>query len=363
MKQAIDALNQANASIYTIDLSGSDGYNASLTGGLAALANETGGRYFRNHVTFGPPLRRVGRENQRYYLLGYQSTNSELDGSYRRIVVRLKRDGLTVVSRPGYYARADEGDLPTAPPNAGLDIQERSSWLLPRAVEITSYLLRSDGGRVRVPTTVALPSELVRPRGNGQSRLDLVITRAEDGESVHHASTFVSAERFFLLEQTELTPGAYVASISLSAGSEEIYRSTTAINVPSGYGDRFGLSSILPIVSPEQADDVGSDLPLLPSSEIPLGTRAHVLFQVFSGLHDPSTSATVHFVLRGSDGRELRSGTHEERLRLSEREHATPVILSLPTEALREGTYRVEVVVEDPSRDRRATSELEIRVR
>ena len=42
-----------------------------------------------------------------YYLLGYSSTNTAKDGRFRRIQVRVKRDGLRVEARAGYYADRD----------------------------------------------------------------------------------------------------------------------------------------------------------------------------------------------------------------------------------------------------------------
>lgn len=370
LKASIDALNQANASVYTIDLSGSDGYDESLTGGLAALAHETGGRYFRNHVSFGPPLRRVGRENQRYYLLGYTATDAELDGTYRRIVVRVRRDDVSVIARPGYHARPPGDETATSgaeesAPDLRVAAKEAGDFgLLPRAVEITTYLLRSEGGRVRVPISIALPSDLLRsPDGEGR-RLELVIARSGDGGELRRFAGDVDPERFYLLRQVELEPGAYLARIRVTSGAEEIYRSSMGIEVPAGYGDRFGLSSILPIVSPREAHRIDADLPILPSPEIPRGAEAHVLVQVFPGTDEPSRSAEIRYAISAEDGRELRSGRQQESLTLSKRAgEATPVVLSLPTTDLREGSYRIEIVAEDRSRGRRAASELELRVR
>ena len=39
-----------------------------------------------------------------YYLLSYSSNNQKYDGHFRKIEVKLKRSGLSVQSRKGYYA-------------------------------------------------------------------------------------------------------------------------------------------------------------------------------------------------------------------------------------------------------------------
>ena len=39
-----------------------------------------------------------------YYILGYSSGNAARDGRFRRIQVRVKKEGLRVEARAGYYA-------------------------------------------------------------------------------------------------------------------------------------------------------------------------------------------------------------------------------------------------------------------
>jgi len=40
-------------------------------------------------------------------VLGYYTSNTSLDGRYRRVIVRVNRPGLTVLYRHGYYARRE----------------------------------------------------------------------------------------------------------------------------------------------------------------------------------------------------------------------------------------------------------------
>src|SRR4029078_3966070 len=47
---------------------------------------------------------RVAEDLTSYYLMGYYSTNSKLDGKFRNIKVRSKRPGVEVRSRRGYNA-------------------------------------------------------------------------------------------------------------------------------------------------------------------------------------------------------------------------------------------------------------------
>ena len=76
---------------------------------LQALASDTGGQAFVDSNDFGEAFTRVEKDISSYYILGYSSTNSNQDGAYRRIEVKLasKLDGKLARVRPGYYADRD----------------------------------------------------------------------------------------------------------------------------------------------------------------------------------------------------------------------------------------------------------------
>ena len=135
LRSAINAAVRANVAIYAVDTRGlqavvpggdarqASGRGQSLFSGrsvqqqysqlassqdtLTSLAADTGGRAFTDTNDFGEAFARVQRDMSAYYLLGYSSTNAVRDGRFRRIQVRVKRDGYKVEARAGYYAERD----------------------------------------------------------------------------------------------------------------------------------------------------------------------------------------------------------------------------------------------------------------
>jgi Ca-activated chloride channel family protein len=80
-------------------------------GKLEKFAEGTGGLFFNSKVDL-QKLReaflRINRGIKNQYALGYVSANPRRDGSFREIKVRMKRSGLNVTHRKGYYAPRDE---------------------------------------------------------------------------------------------------------------------------------------------------------------------------------------------------------------------------------------------------------------
>jgi VWFA-related protein len=71
---------------------------------LGRLAKDTGGFLLENTNDLSAGVARMQRERTTYYLLAYQPTNTKLDGTFRKISVKVKRSKTTVRARPGYVA-------------------------------------------------------------------------------------------------------------------------------------------------------------------------------------------------------------------------------------------------------------------
>src|SRR6185295_18836964 len=75
---------------------------------LTALASDTGGTAFTDSNDFGEAFTRVARDISAYYILGFSSTNTNRDGRFRRLTVRVRnRSNVRVDAKNGYYADRD----------------------------------------------------------------------------------------------------------------------------------------------------------------------------------------------------------------------------------------------------------------
>jgi len=73
---------------------------------LDHLTTQSGGKTFDFHATnLKQDFSEIAGDLRSLYDLGYQSTNTTRDGTYRKVVIQTTRPGLTVRARTGYYAR------------------------------------------------------------------------------------------------------------------------------------------------------------------------------------------------------------------------------------------------------------------
>jgi hypothetical protein len=68
------------------------------------LADETGGKIFRNRNDIERAIRSAVDDGQVSYMLGYYPTHGKWDGRFVKVKVKVDRPGLQVQARTGYYA-------------------------------------------------------------------------------------------------------------------------------------------------------------------------------------------------------------------------------------------------------------------
>lgn len=110
LDELLDLARRSETAIFCIGLQSKDSAPSrgfrEATFALRQLAGDTGGRaFFIDSIqALAGVYGQISDELSSQYTLGYSSKNTRRDGSYRRIVVRVDRSGLTVRTKQGYYA-------------------------------------------------------------------------------------------------------------------------------------------------------------------------------------------------------------------------------------------------------------------
>ncbi|MEZ5319368.1 MAG: VWA domain-containing protein [Vicinamibacterales bacterium] len=140
--------------------------------GLRSYAEQTGGQAIVGTNNFEDGFKRIVEDNSTYYVLGY-ATQPKYDGKFHEITVRVKRPGVTIRSRKGYYALK-------APPVASVDVLHDllvSPMAMPGLpMRASSTVLRGAEGQGLVQFTVEFPKDALsfEDKGNAfANRVDL----------------------------------------------------------------------------------------------------------------------------------------------------------------------------------------------
>jgi VWFA-related protein len=115
IKDAIESAQKADAIVYVLlcadrGFYGSVGMGYSGEGEMRRLTEQTGGRVINVGNKFDKlreAFDQVAAELRSQYSIGYTSTNTKLDGSYRKLEIKAKQN-YKIQSRAGYYATPRE---------------------------------------------------------------------------------------------------------------------------------------------------------------------------------------------------------------------------------------------------------------
>lgn len=113
LNDAIESAQRADTVIHVLllaDPGGYFGFGIGYTGGMVAqkMADETGGRVINvhNENSLEKAFDQISEELRSQYVLGYYSTNTKHDGTFRKVEIKVDRPDMKVLARRGYYAPA-----------------------------------------------------------------------------------------------------------------------------------------------------------------------------------------------------------------------------------------------------------------
>ncbi len=204
LRAAVNAAVRSNVSIYAVDSRGLEAMppgggasTASLRGvsaysgaavqndldsnfasqeTLVTIANDTGGKAFLDSNDFSKAYTKVQADSETYYVLGYRSSNSNKDGHFRRIQVKLNRSDVKLEYRMGYYGPRDFQHFTKEDREEQLQeelLSDLANTDLP--VYLAAGYFRSGEGKFYVPVSIIVPgSALAMQRDKDKASLDVL---------------------------------------------------------------------------------------------------------------------------------------------------------------------------------------------
>jgi VWFA-related protein len=338
--------------------------------GLGELARDTGGFLVAGTNDIAAGLRRVEEELGAYYLLSYAPHNDDWDGRYRKIDVRVKRSGVTVQARRGYFAVRTRTPTPVldyeAPALARLEREPGADGLPLRGRAV--HFPAEDGESV-VAIVASLPAgapEMSQEKGSHELVQDftvLALVRDAAGRVVTKASRRyslvwpqskaeeVKAGRVLFEREARLGPGRYtVELIALDAQTGGAGVRRFALEVPeAGAAPRVGSLVVVALAEPQALSEPGV-----------LDYRGHLLFPNVGEPFSLASGKPIGFVLALRPGSRPLTGLTIEALAGDAALFEAPVRLpppdesglvrivgEIPSAGLPPGPYTIRVVATD----------------
>jgi VWFA-related protein len=357
--------------------------------GLGLMADQTGGLLVSNTNDFRKALSRVDGDLRNYYMLSYVPTNGDFDGRYREIRIRVKRSGLNVQHRKGYFAVHAPAGAPVLSYEApALALLDRTP--VPNAFPVrVGALLFPEWSRpgltplvVEIPTSAATFQPVMGEMDTLGADLSVVVRiRNAAGEIVDKMSQHyelrtppdqlerTKAGEIIFYRQPELPPGLHTIETVVRDGlSKKASVRFTTVEIPTSDPNRLRVSSLMLIKRgekvPEQERIADSplyvgDMLLYPnlSAAVQRGVDKELAFYLTVYVPDPNTrrSATIDLLQNGkvldTVPLELEQPDTERRIRQVGR---------VPVERLAAGSYQLRIAIRQGSTTISRTSQFRV---
>jgi len=254
LRELYDQANRNNVAIYAVDPRGLPGFEFDINEGvniqtdaqylnstmdtLRVLADNTDGRAIVNRNDLAAGMQQITRDSSAYYLIGYNSSQAPSDGKFHEIKVRVKRPGVQVRARKGYWAlTATETARALAPPKPSVPKPVENALnavsMRPSSAAVVRTWVgtsRGENGKTRVtfiwePIPRA-PGDLAASRTDPPARVS-VMAVAPDGSPYYRGKTDTRQLTF------DANPGKMQLRVSVEGAASQVLDSETReITVP-----------------------------------------------------------------------------------------------------------------------------------
>jgi VWFA-related protein len=197
---------------------------------LYRISGATGGQFIKGTNDIGKGLNRIDEEIRSRYTLAYRSTDSNFDGSFRKLKVVVRRPEAQAQTRPGYYAVAVDEIVLLSPEDKKLMSDftlAETTPAIPLSMEIVPFRHRE--GRYIVPLWFEVPPSAVKFEriGSGQRmQIDVLglIRGTDDQIQSRLGGSFdvrltseqyksIISNNIFYRQDMELFPGTYTLEV------------------------------------------------------------------------------------------------------------------------------------------------------
>jgi VWFA-related protein len=194
---------------------------------LYRISGDTGGKFIKGTNDIARGLERIDDEVRSRYTIGYHSTDTNFDGSFRKLKVEVRRPDAQVITRPGFYAIAPDSKVFFSPEDRKLLADFKAAEAnpsIPLFVQLSPFKTASGG--YLVPFSVEIPPGAVKFEQKGdkrQTQFDVLgrIRAAGEERAVSRLGGFFQialderqyqaalTDKLFLRQDLELDPGDY----------------------------------------------------------------------------------------------------------------------------------------------------------
>ena len=136
--------------------------NADSQETLTTLAGDTGGKAFLDSNDLSGVFTAVQRDTSAYYVIGYRSSNPEMNGKFRRVKVVLNRPDLKLEYRKGYFGPKDYAHFNKEDREQQM-LDELASELpeIDVAVYMAAAYFRMDDAHYYIPVSIVIPGSQI----------------------------------------------------------------------------------------------------------------------------------------------------------------------------------------------------------